>query len=295
VKGDRTWRRIYWLILGIGSLIVAGGLALGWGSLRLVLYGDHAEGRVVEIVREGDMYAPVVRFRLPDGIVHQVKDLGSGAPDFAVGDHVTVYYAPGDPDRFRLATFGRLWESAILLAGFGFFWLIFGAVAWGLSSGTDLFVLGERAFAFIALGAAMTGVVTSWHAATLYFDGARTEGVVTEIRETRVVEEETVVTAGGGEAQRQVERTSYTPIVRFRTQQDREIEFFGRGGTGQPFTVGERVPVVYDPANPIRARIVSFMDLWLPAAVAWVVLALFGGAVWLSRRVRLAPVVRSTA
>ena len=41
---DRRWRWIGWLILGIGTSIVAGGLALGWGSLRHVLYAERAEG-----------------------------------------------------------------------------------------------------------------------------------------------------------------------------------------------------------------------------------------------------------
>ncbi len=36
--------------------------------------------------------------------------------------------------------------------------------------------------------------------------------------------------------------------------------------------------VVYDPANPIRASIVSFLDLWLPAVVAFGVAILFGGS-----------------
>ena len=49
---------------------------------------------------------------------------------------------------------------------------------------------------------------------------------------------------------------------------------------------GDRVTVIYDPANPIRARIVSFVDIWLPSAVAFAVAFVFGGAVWLSRRVR---------
>jgi len=49
---------------------------------------------------------------------------------------------------------------------------------------------------------------------------------------------------------------------------------------------GQRVTVIYDPANPIRARIVTFLDLWLPAAVAFAVVALFGSAVLVSRRTR---------
>ena len=284
---DRSWRWIAWLILGIGGLTVTGGLALGYGSLRLVLYGESAPGVVTEISREGDMYAPVFRFRLPtNGEVREVKALGSGAPRFAVGDAVTVLYAPTDPDDFAIDDFEELWLSAIFVTGFGGFWLMFGAVAWALSRNVELAVLGERAFATIALVAAVLGIAATWNASALYRSGARTEGKVTEIRAGRYTDQEEVVLRGGREWRRNVERTTYAPVVRFTTTDGREIEFFGRGGSGTSYREGDRVTVAYDPARPINAHIVSFVDLWLPAVVAWGVAVLFGGCVWLSRRVR---------
>src|SRR4029453_7030210 len=76
---DRSWRWMAWVILGIGGLIVAGGLALGWGSLRHVLYAERADGEGIEIRREGDMYAPVLRFRRTNGETQEGKDLWAGA------------------------------------------------------------------------------------------------------------------------------------------------------------------------------------------------------------------------
>jgi len=286
VVTDRSWRWIAWLILGIGVLILIGGLTLGWASLRHVLYGERVDGDVVEIRRDGDMYAPVVRFRLRDGEMREVTDLASGAPDFARGDKVTILYMPGDPEDFRIDTFNRLWESAIYVTVFAGFWLMFGAVAWGLSRGMDLFVLGERAFATIAAGAAVIGVVALWMTIDLYGRGTRAEGTVVEIRETRRIEQEETTRPDGREVRRDVERVSYTPVVRFNAPGGREIEFHGAGGSGTAFVMGQRVTVIYDPANPIRARIVTFLDLRLPAAVAFAVVALFGGAVLVSRRMR---------
>lgn len=286
MAADRSWRRIAWLILGIGGLIVAGGVALGYGSLRLALYGERTIGEVIEIVREGDMYSPVVLFRLPSGRLHEVRDLGVGAPDFALGDEVIVYYAPGNPDDFRLGTFERLWASAIIVTGFGGFWLLFGLVAWGLSSGGELFILGERAFGTIAAAAFVLGIWATWNAYTLYASGARGEGTVVDVRESTSRDEETITRPDGREYRRTVERKSYAPVVRFATATGREIEFFGRGGSGASYAIGARVPVLYDPAEPIRAYILSFVDLWLPSVAAWAVALIFGGAVWLSRRVR---------
>ena len=280
---DKSWRRISWLILGIGGLILAGGLALGWGSLRHVLYAERADGEVIEIRREGDMYAPVLRFRLANGEFQEVKDLGTGAPDFAVGDRVTVLYMPDDPEDFRIDTFERLWFSSIFVTAFASFWLLFGAIAWALSRDVDLFIIGERAFAVIAGGALVLGVVALWNAVELYSGGAHTEGTVLEVRETRRTEQEEVTRPDGSEYRRNVERVSYAPVVRFTTGDGREIEFHGRGGSGTTLAEGDRVTVIYDPANPIRARIVSFLELWLPDAAAFGVAVLFGGSVWLSR------------
>ncbi len=283
---DRSWRWIAWLILAIGGSILAGGLALGWGSLRHVLYADRADGEVVEIRRQGDMYAPVLRFRLANGESREVEDLGSGAPDFAVGDRVTVLYMPDDPDDFRIDTFERLWFSSIFVTAFACFWLLFGAVAWGLSHGVDLFILGERAFALIAGAALVIGIAALWNTVELYAGGTRTEGTVLDIRETRRTEQEDVTRPDGSDYRRTVERVSFAPVVRFTTGEGREIEFHGRGGSDRGLGPGDRVTVIYDPADPIRARIVSFLDLWLPATAAFGVAILFGGSVWLSRRSR---------
>jgi hypothetical protein len=280
---DTSWRWIAWTILGIGGLITAGGVLMGLGSLRYALHGERADGIVTEIVREGDMYAPVVQFRLPQGETVEVNDLGAGAPDFSAGDTVTVLYFPESPQDFRLDTFERLWLMPIIVTGFGGFWLMFGAVAWALSRNADLALVGERAFSVISLSALLIGVLALWNAVELYASGGRARGTVTEIRESRSIVSEEVTTPGGREIRREVERISLAPIVRFTTAEGREIEFHGRGGSGTSFKAGEVVNVVYDRSQPGRARIVSFIDLWLPAVVAFAVCVLFGGAVRLSR------------
>lgn len=280
---DTSWRRIAWLILGIGGLIAAGGVSMGLGNLRHVLYGERADGVVTEILRDGDMYAPVVRFRLPQGETVEVKDLGSGAPDFSTGDAVTVLYLPESPRDFRLNTFERLWLMPIIITGFGGFWLMFGVVAWALSRNADLALVGERAFSLISLSALVIGAFVLWSAVDLYASGGRARGTVTEIRESRSIVTEEVTTPDGREVRRDVERISFAPIVRFTTPEGREVEFHGRGGSGTAFTAGEVVNVVYDRSQPGHARIVSFVDLWLPAAVSFAVALIFGGAVLLSR------------
>ena len=273
MDAGRDWGWIAWMVLGIGGLILAAGLALGLGSLRHVLYGERAMGEVIEMRREGNMYAPVVRFRLPGGQTQEVKDLASGAPDFAVGDKVAILYMPQAPRDFRIDTFYRLWFSAILVSLFGGFWLLFAVMAFALSRSVDLFLIGERVFAVIATGAGLIGVFFLWSAADLYTGGVRGDGLVQEIRES----------SGSGS---DGGRLSYVPVVRFTTREGRAVEFHGRGGSTAALAPGQRVTVIYDQANPSRARIVSFSDIWLPAVVSFAVTITFGGAFLLSRRVR---------
>lgn len=268
MSADRKWRWIAWLILGVGGALVVGGLALALGSLRHVLQGVHAEGEVVEMRRDGDMYAPVFRFALPGGEMQTVTDLARGAPDFAAGDKVEILHLPHNPRDFRIATFDRLWFPATIVTMLGVFWLLFGAVAWSLARGLDLAAVGESVFAVIAAAAGLTGIFILWSAADLYTGGVRTEGTVVENREQGA------------------DRTSFAPVVRFTTREGREVEFLGLGGNARSLAVGERVTVIYDATHPIRARIVSFVDIWLPSAAAFAVALAFGAAVWLSRRIR---------
>ncbi len=53
------------------------------------------------------------------------------------------------------------------------------------------------------------------------------------------------------------------PVVRFRSADDREFTHYSSTGSSPPgFTVGEDVAVLYDPANPKRAVIPTFFQLW---------------------------------
>ncbi len=178
-------------------------------------------------------------------------------------------------------------NSTLIVSIFGVAWLGFAFAAWALSNAVDIEVIGESLFTAIAGVAAVIGAFVLWDAVDLYRSGIRTEGTISEIRASRYTAEEETVLSNGRTVRRDVERTTYAPIVHFKTDRGREIEFFGRGGSGTSYSEGDRVTVIYDPANPSRARILSFVDLWTPAAVSWAVVLLFGGSVLLSRRFRL--------
>lgn len=273
MSSDGKWRWLVWLIVGAGGILVVGALALGLGSLRYVLQGVPAVGDVVEVRRDGDSHLPVLRFPLPGDEMQTVTGPARGAPDIAVGDRVELLYMPYNPRDVRIATFDRLWVPAAITMLSGVFGLLVGGVAWSRLDGLDLAAVGEAAFIFLAAAAGLIGVFILWSAADLYTGGVRAEGTVVAYRELRS------------------DGTSSAPVVRFTTGEGREVELLGHGGNARPFAVGERVTVVHDAAHPGRARIVSFTDIWRPAAVAFAVALAFGAAVWLARRLRRRPKV----
>lgn len=280
---DAGWRRIALVILGIGALIAVGGVVLGLSSLRHLLLGERADGVVTEILREGDLYVPVVRFRLPDGDAVEVKERGAGAPDFSVGDHVVVLYFPNRPRDARIDTSEGLWLVPVVVTGLGGFWLMFGTVAWTLSQRADLALVGERAFAVVSLTAMLVGVFVLWSAVDLHAAGGRARGTVAEVRERPSAVVEEGAAPGGRTVRREVERLSFVPIVKFTTPEGREVEFHGRAVSNTDLAAGDAVNVVYDRDRPGSARILSFTDLWLPAAGFFAVALFFGLAVRLSR------------
>jgi hypothetical protein len=77
------------------------------------------------------VYYPVVSFTTDAGIkVRKAASTGSTPPAFASGDHVRVFYAPSDPQKFYLDTFFDLWGVSVILGMVGFSFAGVGALIW---------------------------------------------------------------------------------------------------------------------------------------------------------------------
>jgi len=108
-----------------------------------------------------------------------------------------------------------------------------------------------RLIRFILLASMLLGVVFAafmlWRTVSLLRVAAKASGVV--------VEEVRRSSQDGG--------TSYAPRVRFHARDGKAVDFVSSISSSPPrYVVGDRVSVIYDPANPSRARINSFWDLW---------------------------------
>lgn len=66
--------------------------------------------------------------------------------------------------------------------------------------------------------------------------------------------------------------TRYIPRIRFVTENGEIITVGGQmAGMSKRFAIGEKVPMVYDPREPMRARVALFMDNWLGPLIASIV------------------------
>jgi hypothetical protein len=82
--------------------------------------------------------------------------------------------------------------------------------------------------------------------------------------------------------------TRYVPRIRFVTATGDIVTVGGQlAGTSRRFPIGAKVPMVYDPSEPMHARVALFMDNWLGPCIAAVVgLVGFAGGLLVRRSVR---------
>ena len=77
-----------------------------------------------------------------------------------------------------------------------------------------------------------------------------------------------------------VDSTRYIPRIRFVTENGEIITVGGQmAGTSKRFAIGDKVPMIYDPREPMHARVSLFMDNWLGPLIAVIVgvVGLVGG------------------
>lgn len=68
---------------------------------------------------------------------------------------------------------------------------------------------------------------------------------------------------------------TYTPTFTFTTGSSRSITKKSHIGTNPGFSLGERVPILYDPKNPQDAKIATTAQLWLVPIILGIICVLF--------------------
>ena len=93
----------------------------------------------------------------------------------------------------------------------------------------------------------LLGLLFYWRTSSFLARAVPAEGVVVDFRTSRGSE--------GG--------TTYRPVVSFQTHEGEAHQFTDAVSTNPPgFSIGDPVPIAYDPANPGRAKITKPFRLW---------------------------------
>jgi len=72
--------------------------------------------------------------------------------------------------------------------------------------------------------------------------------------------------------------STYAPVVTFTTPEAQVVTFTATVSSNPSrYEVGDTVPVLYDPLNPVRARLGTLLDLWF-----WSLLLVVFGAIFLA-------------
>ncbi len=71
--------------------------------------------------------------------------------------------------------------------------------------------------------------------------------------------------------------TNYYPVLKFQTKDGQDVQFQASVGVSSKnkYKVGQKLEVVYDPSKPEKAKIKSFIQLWLITIILTVIGAVF--------------------
>lgn len=131
----------------IGLVLIGAAAAVYFADRRVTTDALRAEGIVVELMRSGKGYKPLVHIQV-EGRTHEILGtVSSSPPSFSVGDRVDVLYPPGNPAAGVIDSFMERYFVPVLLTGLG---AIFGSI--GLVFGIVRFVSARRRARVFSLG-----------------------------------------------------------------------------------------------------------------------------------------------
>ncbi|MCM2324993.1 MAG: DUF3592 domain-containing protein [Candidatus Woesearchaeota archaeon] len=134
---------VKWIIaimfIGVGLIFSSvGGLFL-YSDMMLKKSGVHAEGIVVELLFDGSVYKPLVRFIDQEGEEIEFFDrTGTNPSMFMIGDKVEVYYESDNPYTARLAGSWNIFYFSFIIGG-----LLFAIVGFFLQYG---FIMQDKEY-----------------------------------------------------------------------------------------------------------------------------------------------------
>jgi hypothetical protein len=115
----------------------------------------------------------------------------------------------------------------------------------------DVIIAGPIAFGLTGAGLIALGVYLQWDVLTFEKWAVPAEGTVVRMKTSHNKGSQGKTT------------TIYAPVVQFRTPEGQVVEFTGLGSSPPEHKQGDKLPVLYLPFSPQKARIRSFRQMEL--------------------------------
>lgn len=243
-------------LVGLLSLYAAWRMAANTRAFQRT--ATHATGVVTALKEETSRnkdgstsraFYPTIKFQMPDGKnVSFTADTAVDKHEFPVDEPIKVLYAPANPQQARIDSFDSLGAGPITLGIFG--------VGFVVGALLIYFLLYREVEVdtplFVATGFGVAAALLLW--GTWHFGR---EALYLSTHGVRITG--TVLSAEGG------------PLIEYTTDIGRTRQFQSHAASNPPkYAVGDKVPLIYDPAKPSRAKIDSASEQWL-------VTGIFGG------------------
>jgi len=263
---------IFLFVLGLAMLIVA--LSLAGRSAAILWRGQRAVGEVVRMQKDAGSasssttYAPILRYRTKDGRTLEAAGPPESFPQYGLGDRVPLHFSRSKPSQIRLDTFDGLWTPAVASGIIALLFAGVGGVIWWSERGAQAPTLVGAVFLLIGLPLLIGGVASAAGQGLLFGQGKRATG--------RVMNAEGLAwklfkTSG--------ESRELPAVIRYRTEDEREIEFTTPTINAAYLPKEAQVELVYRRDRPFAAAVLGFQAFWLTSLIlsgAGLLMALIG-------------------
>ncbi len=258
----------------LAGVLIAGGvlalMAAAWRGIQsgsLLQNSGKAQGTVIELVEvtgpnNSIAFAPRVSFIRPDGSSGQFVSASAAAPaNYTAGQNVTVRYSLRDDSIAEIDNWSSLWGKMVVFIVLGIVLCAIGGITYWLESAGPNALQNLDPFkitgaVFIIVGPLMLLAAAIQVSLTLKFiAGSQTAWGVVERME--------IIYAGGASSS-----FSYYPVVSFQAE-GRPVRFVSQTGAYPPaYQEGQQVHIRYVSGFPERARINTFVEIWIGALVS---------------------------
>lgn len=117
----------------VGAALLAGAIYLYVDKQAFLEKAETVQGTVIEMIpkrsKESTTYSPVVSFKTKQGqTITYTSSTSSNPPSYSVGENVTMFYDPANPNDAEINGFFSLWLGVLILGFIGTVFFLIGSL-----------------------------------------------------------------------------------------------------------------------------------------------------------------------